>query len=110
MGGKKKVVESVQPEQLEVQNLIPLEMDTKTEGFVAGVLPMLEPAVMQPYFDPTVLYCTCRKPETEEMIGCDTCDNWYHASCVNLDFAKVLPIIDSFPFICPECVKKAAAK
>ena len=56
------------------------------------------------------MYCTCRKPETEEMIGCDTCDNWYHASCVNLDFAQVLPIIDSFPFICPECVKKAAAK
>ena len=84
------------------------ELDAKTEG--GPVASMLEPAVMKPYFDPNVLYCLCRKPETVEMIGCDTCDNWYHASCVGLDFAEVLPIIDSFPFICPDCELKAAAK
>ncbi len=28
------------------------------------------------------LYCTCRMPETDDMIQCSQCMNWFHISCV----------------------------
>ena len=30
----------------------------------------------------TAGYCLCRKPYAGFMIGCDTCDEWYHGPCV----------------------------
>merc|ERR1711892_759118 len=31
--------------------------------------------------DKPTSYCFCSKPETEDMIGCDFCDMWYHPEC-----------------------------
>lgn len=33
------------------------------------------------------MYCLCRAPFHSEMIGCDTCDEWFHFSCVGLSKA-----------------------
>jgi hypothetical protein len=45
------------------------------------------------------------------MIGCDTCEDWYHASCVGIDFAQVLQAGDAgFPFMCDLCKNKADSK
>ena len=37
----------------------------------------------------TKTYCLCRSSGEREMVACDSCDNWYHPSCVNL---KRLPV------------------
>ena len=45
------------------------------------------------------------------MVGCDTCDEWYHASCVGIDFLEVLKAGDAgYPFICEKCKKQADSK
>eukprot|EP00941_MAST-03F_sp_MAST-3F-sp1_P006249 g6249.t1 len=33
------------------------------------------------------LFCLCRQPYEEEKlyVGCDTCDDWFHAECIGLD-------------------------
>jgi len=31
------------------------------------------------------LFCSCQMPETyDDMIQCDTCEDWYHLKCVGL--------------------------
>ena len=31
------------------------------------------------------LFCSCQMPETyDDMIECDTCEDWYHLKCVGL--------------------------
>eukprot|EP00347_Sterkiella_histriomuscorum_P001253 403372739 len=53
------------------------------------------------------LYCVCRTAdETADMIGCDKCDEWFHFVCVGIDPTSV-PDMDSYEFVCPECVKKS---
>lgn len=32
----------------------------------------------------TSVYCLCRGPQSGFMIGCDSCDEWYHNACVNI--------------------------
>ncbi|KAJ3157751.1 hypothetical protein HDU89_000129 [Geranomyces variabilis] len=52
------------------------------------------------------LFCLCRRPHREEdgeMIGCDTCSEWYHFNCVNLDPTSAQGI-DTY--VCPVCVEK----
>ena len=51
----------------------------------------------------TESFCICDGKEEPDMIGCDTCDGWYHPKCVGVDYEKILPNIDSFEFICPKC-------
>ena len=32
--------------------------------------------------------CQCQRPDSrEEMVACDSCDKWYHFSCVNIEVA-----------------------
>jgi hypothetical protein len=40
------------------------------------------------------------------MIGCDSCEDWFHASCFSINLAQIEDIAN-FPFQCPDC-KKAA--
>ena len=48
------------------------------------------------------MYCMCREEyeNTEFMIGCDRCENWYHGKCVNLS-PEAAGEISSY--ICPPC-------
>lgn len=47
------------------------------------------------------LFCLCRRPDNGEfMIGCDGCDDWFHAKCVKVDM-RYKDLIASF--YCPYC-------
>jgi len=48
------------------------------------------------------LYCICRKPYDPEifMIACDSCDEWYHGSCINLTEDQA---VDIKSYICQNC-------
>lgn len=51
------------------------------------------------------LYCVCHKPAAgRNMIQCDRCDNWLHATCVGLS-SKQLRLLNnsSTPFTCSSC-------
>lgn len=57
------------------------------------------------------LYCLCRKPidpdaSNAEMVGCDSCHDWFHIDCVNLTSAAVRAIEH---YMCPTCVEKTGA-
>lgn len=46
-------------------------------------------------------YCICRKEDNGElMVGCDSCDDWYHFHCLKLD-----PSLQKlyYKFYCPYC-------
>ncbi|PVD24834.1 hypothetical protein C0Q70_15320 [Pomacea canaliculata] len=48
------------------------------------------------------LYCTCRKPydETQFMIECDVCNDWFHGSCVGVQEHQAA---DIEIYHCPKC-------
>jgi len=49
-------------------------------------------------------YCICRRPYEGFMIGCDTCDEWYHGSCIGITEAQGEKIEK---FVCVRCsIKK----
>ncbi|KAI7861114.1 PLU-1-like protein-domain-containing protein [Circinella umbellata] len=48
------------------------------------------------------VYCICRQPASNsEMIGCDTCHDWFHIECVNLT-PSMVSTIDRY--VCPNCI------
>ncbi|ORY95327.1 transcription factor S-II, central domain-domain-containing protein [Syncephalastrum racemosum] len=50
------------------------------------------------------LYCICQKPyDGEPMVQCDTCRDWYHCACLNLD-ADDVENMDSW--LCNNCQEK----
>ncbi|KAI8149987.1 PLU-1-like protein-domain-containing protein [Fennellomyces sp. T-0311] len=52
-------------------------------------------------------YCICRQPNlNSQMIGCDTCHEWFHIECVNLTPAMVTSIDH---YVCPSCAAKKPA-
>ena len=48
------------------------------------------------------LYCFCRGPESAGMIGCDFCDEWYHADCLGLTQVDVSELM-GVKWCCPQC-------
>ncbi|KIR41860.1 compass component spp1 [Cryptococcus deuterogattii 99/473] len=54
--------------------------------------------------DLNTVYCICRKPDTDDdeglMVGCESCDGWFHASCVGLD-EEMVGLLDVY--ICKSC-------
>lgn len=46
-------------------------------------------------------YCLCRQAYHGEMVGCDTCDDWYHFSCIGM---KKVQVEKSDKFVCIRCV------
>ena len=48
------------------------------------------------------IYCLCRQPEKYPMIGCDTCPEWYHGSCLNLTKDDIEQL-EERKWKCPKC-------
>jgi len=48
------------------------------------------------------VYCICQKPEVWPMIGCDTCADWFHLSCVGLTPSDTDHMET---YACPACAK-----
>lgn len=49
----------------------------------------LEPKVVAALEDGGNRYCLCRGPNDGSfMVGCDTCEEWFHGLCVNLKVSK----------------------
>ncbi|MES9883655.1 MAG: hypothetical protein ABW185_22615, partial [Sedimenticola sp.] len=47
------------------------------------------------------LYCLCRGPHRGQfMIQCDTCEEWFHGACVNVDEEEAKDIDQ---YVCPRC-------
>lgn len=53
----------------------------------------------------TTVYCVCRLPYHGLMLGCDTCDDWYHAPCFGITKSQAER---SDKFVCIRCVLKQA--
>ena len=45
-------------------------------------------------------FCFCRKGESDLMIECNKCKDWYHNTCLNLSESEINEILI---FFCPEC-------
>ena len=45
-------------------------------------------------------YCLCRQLYFGEMVGCDTCEDWYHFQCVGLNTNRAEKCDK---YICPRC-------
>ena len=52
---------------------------------------------------PKSVYCLCRGPAGRGMVGCDYCDEWYHAGVINnpLFFSILVPFYTLF--LCRNC-------
>ncbi|GMR32078.1 hypothetical protein PMAYCL1PPCAC_02273, partial [Pristionchus mayeri] len=49
-----------------------------------------------------ILYCFCREPEGSRfMIGCDSCDEWYHGTCVGITKSEGKGIES---YYCEKCI------
>lgn len=61
--------------------------------------------------DSNAVYCICRRPDTDDddglMVGCESCDGWFHASCVGLD-EEMVELLDVY--ICKSCERSTAQR
>lgn len=49
-------------------------------------------------------YCLCRGPDDHRwMICCETCDDWFHGECINLEKGIGETLIEKF--VCPNCTR-----
>ncbi|KAI4722468.1 hypothetical protein E4T48_01363 [Aureobasidium sp. EXF-10727] len=48
------------------------------------------------------LYCVCRGPDRGFMIGCDSCNEWFHGECVGISQEEGSSLDE---YTCPECQK-----
>ncbi|WVQ80050.1 hypothetical protein IAT38_002151 [Cryptococcus sp. DSM 104549] len=62
--------------------------------------------------DPNAVYCICQKPYNDEideglMLGCDSCDNWYHVKCVGMP-DEMVDLLDVY--ICRNCERTTSQR
>ncbi|XP_076331157.1 lysine-specific demethylase 5A-like isoform X4 [Tachypleus tridentatus] len=62
-------------------------------------------------------YCICRRPLTNQMLQCELCKDWFHATCVplpksahtkkqhNLSPVAAIHVALDFKFLCPMCFR-----
>lgn len=48
------------------------------------------------------LYCICKKPADNDMIGCDECQDWFHMDCVSITPEIAENLVN---YVCPSCCK-----
>ena len=74
----------------------------ETEGPGKVWADLTDVGVCQQYVD---LFCICMQPYVDGvfMIGCDSCDDWYHPACVALTAAQAKKIKK---YQCPRCCKR----
>ena len=60
--------------------------------------------VFKPLPGPVVL-CYCESSNSDDVIGCDTCPQWYHPTCINLSDEQLANAHKLDTWKCPECVK-----
>ncbi|WVF67527.1 hypothetical protein IAT40_002283 [Kwoniella sp. CBS 6097] len=100
--GKTKVDElkaSTKPRSSSLSDTLPPTPTTPTRG--TGTVD----STPNPSPDKNAVYCICRKPYAEEeenitMLGCESCDNWFHPSCVGLT-EDMMDLLDVY--ICKSC-------
>ena len=51
--------------------------------------------------------CYCLSTDTDDVLGCDTCDQWYHPECLELTPSQLYHVTRVEVWRCPECVKLA---
>ena len=55
--------------------------------------------LVDPYA-PLELFCICRQPETEDMIACDVCEQWFHPHCFGINLVSVFcTLASNFSFL-----------
>ncbi|WWC90518.1 uncharacterized protein L201_005454 [Kwoniella dendrophila CBS 6074] len=62
--------------------------------------------------DKNAIYCVCRKPYEDEddditMVGCESCDNWFHPKCIGLT-DDMVEAVDAY--ICKTCERTTHQK
>ncbi|KAF9281120.1 hypothetical protein BGZ68_006831 [Mortierella alpina] len=57
-------------------------------------------------------YCYCGHDRRldELSLQCKGCQNWFHASCVEVNLGPVVPFITNYKFLCKTCVVKPTGK
>ena len=57
-----------------------------------------------------VTVCYCLSNITENVIGCDTCPEWYHPECLGLSQHQMFDVHNVDTWRCPECLKISSNK
>ncbi|WVR09469.1 hypothetical protein IAU60_006536 [Kwoniella sp. DSM 27419] len=62
--------------------------------------------------DKNAVYCVCRRPYADEeeditMLGCESCDNWFHPGCIGLT-DEMVELLDVY--ICKSCERNTAQR
>ncbi|KAK3828764.1 MAG: hypothetical protein J3Q66DRAFT_323520 [Benniella sp.] len=57
-------------------------------------------------------YCYCGHDRRldELSLQCKGCQNWFHASCIEVSLGSVVPFITNYKFLCKACVVKPTGK
>lgn len=76
----------------------PVSLDFRQSGMRAHLLSCLRKGTFTPFPDETrqvstrvkkvtdlAIYCHCRQPESKRMIKCQSCLEWYHSKCENIE-------------------------
>ncbi|KAF9431085.1 hypothetical protein BGZ94_009471 [Podila epigama] len=57
-------------------------------------------------------YCYCGRDRRLDQLSlqCKSCQNWFHASCIEVPLGPVVPFITNYKFLCKTCVVKPTGK
>ncbi|KAG0088624.1 hypothetical protein BGZ93_000887 [Podila epicladia] len=57
-------------------------------------------------------YCYCGEDRRLDQLAlqCKSCQNWFHASCIEVPLGPVVPFITNYKFLCKTCVVKPTGK
>jgi len=100
---KKLPIAKVNDEKMKPKKV--LEKNKETTA-TAKSFPKAKPKVEKLVSQPSSGYCICDKPEREDMLGCDFCDEWYHPECIGVDEKEALQLTKNQSWKCPKCIEE----